>query len=237
LPSFGRSCVIRTPFDYLPALAVRCRGVIHVGANRGQEVDAYAGHRVRHALLVEPLATPFEQLCEAVKPHRHYHAVRALCGARDGEIRIINVASNNGESSSILPPADHLDLHPSVTFDSTETMVAKTLDGLVADFLLARPTFTMGHFDVLVVDVQGAELEVLRGAERTLAAMKVVWCEVAHAELYRGNARFEDVQSYLSERGFKLFWTQINRRLWGDALFVRPEEVGKPREMPLLSGG
>jgi hypothetical protein len=55
------------------------------------------------------------------------------------------------------------------------------------------------------VDVQGAELDVLRGAERSLESARVIETEVEFQELYRGQPLFTDVDRFLRERGFGLW--------------------------------
>lgn len=94
--------------------------------------------------------------------------------------------------------------------------------------------------DYLKMDVQGAELDILRGAERTLASALVVHTEVAFVEMYRGQPLFAEVDAELRRHGFmfhrffgiagrafkpfvkdnKLGET-ISQQLWADAIYVR----------------
>jgi hypothetical protein len=76
---------------------------------------------------------------------------------------------------------------------------------------------------MLVIDAQGYELEVLKGAEQTLRHMKIIYCEVAIIDLYRGGALFHEIHSHLSRE-----WQFVGMDFvdgiakgWGDALFVR----------------
>lgn len=57
---------------------------------------------------------------------------------------------------------------------------------------------------LLKLDVQGYEMEVLRGAERTLEETAVIVCEVNLAPFYRGQATLDALYGFLRERGFKL---------------------------------
>jgi FkbM family methyltransferase len=63
----------------------------------------------------------------------------------------------------------------------------------------------VGAIDVVKVDVQGAELDVLRGAERSLESVRVIETEVEFQELYQGQPLFTDVNRFLRERGFSLW--------------------------------
>jgi FkbM family methyltransferase len=94
--------------------------------------------------------------------------------------------------------------------------------------------------DYLKMDVQGAELDILRGAARALSSVLVVQTEVAFVEMYRGQPLFADVDAELRRHGFmfhrffgiagrafKPFVKDSNlgdtfsQQLWGDAVYVR----------------
>lgn len=64
------------------------------------------------------------------------------------------------------------------------------------------PEITEVHF--LKLDIQGAELDALRGAERLLGSALVVQTEVEFAPLYKDQPLFRDVDAYLHGRGFML---------------------------------
>jgi FkbM family methyltransferase len=61
------------------------------------------------------------------------------------------------------------------------------------------------HVDVLKLDVQGAELEVLQGAERLLPTVRVIEAEVSLNPMYLGQPLFGDVDAFLRSRGFRLW--------------------------------
>jgi len=83
------------------------------------------------------------------------------------------------------------------------------------------------NVDLLKIDIQGAELMALGGAERTLLGVRFEFIEVSFTQLYQGSCIFAEVYDFLRERGFRLlsfkegFPGKDSELLQGDALFAR----------------
>ena len=91
--------------------------------------------------------------------------------------------------------------------------------------------------DFIQIDVQGAELQVLMGAETILQkSVLALVCEVNYSHLYIDQPLFSDVDIYLRSKQFTLFgiynyairraWSPIvsprgGQILWGDATYFR----------------
>lgn len=203
-------------------LGLRCSGVLQVGANVGQEVDAIAGSGAEVAVLVEPLKGPYTALAEKVRGRKGLIAVRCLCSSTTGAIVRFNVASNEGMSSSILEPLAHVDIVPEVSFPGAIELRTIPVDDLIADMALkmSRP---FSRINTMILDVQGAEHLVLQGATRTLRHVHHIYTEVNLGGLYRNDMALDALQQFLSERGFQITWLELSRKGWGDALFTRRE--------------
>jgi Methyltransferase FkbM domain len=61
------------------------------------------------------------------------------------------------------------------------------------------------EFDLLKVDVQGAEIDVLRGGVRTLAGIVAIVIELSLLEYNKGAPLIGEVMRWLAEQGFALF--------------------------------
>ena len=202
------------------------KGVIHIGAHYGgydgEEIKEYVDLEAKRIVLFEPLKENFRVLYKNSekfnlnKIELHNVALGSHCGLIE-----MNVSSNDGQSSSILDPTIHLDAHPEVSFLGKEEVGIKTLD-----------EYNINDCNVMVIDVQGYELEVFKGAEKTLKKVDCIFCEVNNEELYKGTPRVEEIDEYLSQYNFKRVETKWwNNNLWGDALYIK--EKNKLTNFPL----
>ena len=76
-------------------------------------------------------------------------------------------------------------------------------------------------FDVIKLDVQGAELDVLKGAVETLADVKHVILELQVVEYNKGAPLKDEVIAYMDEQGFDCQGIFSNNGPDGDYHFVR----------------
>ena len=84
------------------------------------------------------------------------------------------------------------------------------LDDLVGDDV---------HPDLIKIDVQGYELEVLRGGEKTLARAKAVLIELSLLEINEGTPLLHEVLPFMAERGFLSYdILEVHRRPLDNAM-------------------
>ncbi|MEN9846481.1 MAG: hypothetical protein RIS36_1628 [Pseudomonadota bacterium] len=82
-------------------------------------------------------------------------------------------------------------------------MRAVTLDSLVATKQISKPSF-------LKIEMDGAELKILKGASQALAdSVLGVSVEMSLQPLRHGSSSFDEVRVFLSERGFSMFDMKI----------------------------
>jgi FkbM family methyltransferase len=202
------------------------RGVLQVGASYGQEMREFLENGIQAGVFIEPLPEPFAHLSGVCQQIPNYVAVNTLCTDESGKQYTFHVASNGGQSSSILKPARHLEEFGYVSFDQTTQLTSTTVDQ-VAEFLRANGGgAVVDHIDLLYMDTQGAELKILMGANGTLKNIKYIFTEVMRAELYEGQHSFMQLCAYLDAVGFTLNNMYFNQNHAGDALFIRKDVVG-----------
>jgi FkbM family methyltransferase len=76
-------------------------GVVHVGANLGQEREVYAALGL-DVVWIEPIPEIFAQLKENVQGFPNQLAIEALVTDIDDKEYVFHIANNDGASSSIL---------------------------------------------------------------------------------------------------------------------------------------
>ena len=76
--------------------------------------------------------------------------------------------------------------------------------------------------DILKTDTQGYDLEVLKGAENILESRRIhlVYTEINLSTMYEGQASFDEIYRFLSDRDFTLVSVYELHARWMDCLFV-----------------
>jgi len=172
-------------------------GVIHVGAHLGEERDIYA-KRDLSVFWVEPDPELLPQLEKAIAGYPKQRASRDLLMDADGRKYEFHISSNNGESSSVLEIAGHKEMWANVSYVKTIPLISTTLSALVK-----RAKLDMSQYDSLVMDTQGSELHILKGAVDILDRFKFIKTEVADFELYKDCCRLSDMDQFLAQHHFR----------------------------------
>jgi FkbM family methyltransferase len=199
--------IFKKPYRYLNY----AKGVIHVGANWGQEKDIYSYFNI-NVIWVEPIPEIFNKLKENIHRYPNQQAYQELVSEIDGQEVDFNVSTHDGTASSILDFQDHELLWPEISFEQKIRLKSITLPSL-----LKKYNVDISVYDFLVLDVQGAELLVLKGAQSILQQFRYIQLEAADFIMYRENATIKQISDLLSQIGFE----EIARHT------LAGEEVGK----------
>jgi FkbM family methyltransferase len=182
----------KPPDEYLKGL----NGVIHIGANSGQERDLYLSFDLE-VLWIEPIPEIFNLLVENIKPYLKQKALNYLITDKDNLEYVLHVANNNGASSSILEFRMHKDIWPEVKYERDIRLKSITLPLLLGDSKIE-----CRQYEALILDTQGSELLILRGAAQILPNFKYIKIEVPNFESYSGCCKLTEVGDYLANNGF-----------------------------------
>lgn len=196
---------------------MKVTGVLHVGAHFAEEARDYERHKIDTVYWIEANPDLIPTIETAIKPHRGHRVIEALVYDEDGVELTFNVTNNErGMSSSILPLGSHARVAPQVKYVERKELRTKTIDTLAAEHGIAGVNW-------LVADLQGAEMHMLRGAQRFLTGIDYFMSEINVDELYVGCARLWEMDEWLGDRGFLRVETCMaeNHVGWGDALWIR----------------
>ena len=126
----------------------RSKGLIYVGANTGQELPI-CKHYADKIYAFEPITNP--SVWNQLILHEDYNTYCLNYALTDhNDVMCFHTSSNNFESSSLFEPQERITEFPDVKFTDIIFVKCRRLDHF--------------HFvqfcDVLIMDVQGAELSV-----------------------------------------------------------------------------
>jgi len=196
--------------DIVKKYNMNINGIIHIGAHYGEEIVDYINEGIQNVILFEPLSDNFDILYKNSKNlNANIEAYQVALGSKFGESTMY-VSDNEKQSSSILKPKVHLSHHPDVKFLSKEKVEVHLLD-----------EYDCHNYNFLNMDVQGYELEVLKGGSETLKHIDYVYCEVNRDEVYENNAYVEDLDEYLANYNMGRVETVWSGGIWGDALYIK----------------
>lgn len=200
-----------------PKYGIKPKGVLHVGANVGEEAPVYDELGIQEALFIEANQEIYEKLEDNLLPYynkgREYIAENYCVSDIEGEEVTFHVSNNGSQSSSILELGTHKIAHPEVYYIKDIKMKTTRID----------THLPLDHgLDFLNIDLQGAELKALRGMGDLLHQFKWAYLEVNKAELYKGCPMVEDLDLYLLGFGFYRVETRwCGNNGWGDALYIK----------------
>jgi FkbM family methyltransferase len=190
----GERPIIKRPVN---SFLRKVSGVIHVGANSGQERETYDTHGLR-VFWVEPIPEIFRELQENIREYPGQRAANYLVSDQNGREYQFHVANNKGESSSIFDLKHHKDIWPKIDYERNITLVSMALPAV-----LAAENVDPVLYDALVMDTQGAELLILKGASAVLENFRFIKLEAPDFEAYEGCCQLFEVEDFLSAFGYR----------------------------------
>ncbi len=172
------------------------RTIYDIGANVGTwTLLAKAIYPDAEIHAFEPLARlakPFLENTRGLSSvYRHEVALGAL--PTSAAMKITDFVDASSLLDIAEPSVRHFNLHPS----EEEVVDVVRLDDFVQEERIPSPS-------LIKLDIQGYELEAMRGADQALNAAYAVIVEVSFVEFYRGQSLFHDVVGYLATKRFYL---------------------------------
>jgi FkbM family methyltransferase len=171
----------------------------------------------------EPLQThivAFNKNCTAVADIY----LHPYCAGNTNTTDYINVSSFT-DSSSLLAPTPLEFEHFNIKTESKEKVEVKRLADLINNNTLPVP-------DIIKLDIQGFELEALKGFDEILKSVQYIICEVSFKSYYQDQPLFIDIMNYLALFNFQVFalsyHTPLGAELYQTDVLFKRDNIIKP---------
>jgi FkbM family methyltransferase len=199
---------IRSFLEDVKARGFQPRGIVDVGANRGEWTRlALSVFPATPMLMIEPQEEMEPHLSRMAAEIPNCHYVKAAAGREEGEL--IQTIWEDLAGSSFLPEPDVGKLKTGKQRKTKVTTIDTLLSGAYTGF----------HPDLVKLDIQGFELEALSGAQATFGKTEVFILETSLFEFLPRQPITREAIAFMSDRGYELYdITEYLRRPFDGAL-------------------
>lgn len=178
------------------------KSCIHIGIADWCEIGFEHGKKYNKCIGIEAIPNSYRHAkARADRWNQQfgteYTVLNYLVTNEDGKEYEFNIASNNGHSSSIYPMKEHKEIWKDVKELRKEKLISSRMSTIVKE-----NNINLLDYQVLIVDVQGAELEVLKSFDGNIKHFEMIEVEVSQRELYEGQVLFDELNTYLESMGF-----------------------------------
>lgn len=185
---------------YNNILSDSASGILHIGAHIGQESKFYDSIN-KSVIWIEPIPIIFSELSRNIDLYPRQIAFNYLLGSENKENVDFWISSNNSVSSSIYKLGDDHGWH-GVEMNSSLKLNLVRLDAVFDKNILM-------NYQNWVIDVQGAELDVLIGCGNLIELCQTLLIEVSARNTYEGGSKYTDVRNFLVKLGFAPLWEPL----------------------------
>jgi FkbM family methyltransferase len=196
--------------------------IFDVGAHVGAVAHTYRQYFPQASIhCFEPFPESFERLVSSREGDPRSYCYQKALASRNGTA-FLN-ANRVSDTNSLLATDER-----GASYWGTglyDTLSRVEVETTTADAFCAE--WNIPHVDILKLDVQGAELDVLKGAQQLLARQRIsiIYSEVILCPTYAGQARLHEYLALLDSHGYDLvnLFNPVNnhrRLLQADFLFA-----------------
>ena len=201
-------------FNDLLLLSSKVSGIIHIGAHNLEELPDYLKGNVSKIIWIEANPNKYNLIEERLRKFDNMFLGKFAAG-RKNDVNTLNLA-NNGQSSSLLEFGTHKNSYPDIDYVSKIKVKTKPLDDWLDENFKNK-----NQFNFINIDIQGYELEALKGMPNQLKIAEYVYLEVNFEEVYRGCSQLQDIDNFLIKFNFIRVGLRKTDKGWGDAIYAK----------------
>jgi FkbM family methyltransferase len=170
--------------------------VVDIGANKGQFSLAASEYTDAKIYAFEPLPDPARTFRKVFHDRKNVRLFEYAISDKSGttEMHI----SGKEDSSSLLKIGELQSEH----FPGTQEVGTVQIESAPLINFIASDDLT--ETSLLKLDVQGFELQALKGCQPLLSQFSYIYCECSYIALYEGQALVTEVITFLENSGFQL---------------------------------
>ena len=177
-----------------------CKGIIHMGAHRGGEAAVYDWFN-KQTIWIEANPKIIDDLKDHTSQYINQKVIQALLSDEDNKLENFNISSNDGASSSIFSFGSYKKIHEKIKMTDVMKLKTNTLDTIIK-----KEQINIDKYDFWVVDLQGAELLALKGANEMIKSCKFMYIEISKENIYKNGANWNELNEFLKKRNFIPVW-------------------------------
>jgi FkbM family methyltransferase len=177
------------------------KGVLHLGAHKGEEADIYQwlGKKV---IWIEAIPKVFNQLKDNLYFYSDQEAYCLLLGDMDNIKKIFYISNNDSVSSSLFKFSKNTLDGKYFSEQALKTENEIKLEMSKLDTFVKKNNIDISNYNHWIVDLQGAELLALKGAENSLDFCDTLLIEISKLDIYENGVLWPELKNWLIKRNF-----------------------------------
>lgn len=191
------------------------KGIIHIGAHYAEESTIYARCGTERVLWIEGNPSLLPIIQDNISIYTQNNVFQALLSDTDDDEIIFNI-TNASMSSSILALGTHKELYPDIKVEKELVLYSSRIDTFVKKIKII-----INEYDFVNIDIQGAELLALKGFGDLLDNINYIYTEVNIDNVYEGCPLLDEMDEFLTLKGFQRVELSLKYKSWGDAFYIR----------------
>lgn len=205
-------------------LNIKVENIILVGAWEAAEIKCFLDAGALRAYLFEAEPRAIDMLKQSYGTDLRVKIFEGAVSSQSGLTVKFNVL-NHSSSSLYMPNMEELKkILPDFRVEKEIYVNTITLDSALDPYFKSWNGSKLGN--LMILDIQGGELEALKGAPELLKEIGWIHSEVSTVELYQGQNSLKQLDYFLKQNGF----LRVSKRLYpklnhGDALYFRPNLI------------
>ena len=199
-------------------------GILHLGAHRGSEAEVYNWFG-KNVIWFEAHPETYHHLVDNLYFYKNQIPIQALLTDKDNEKIDFHVSNFDAACSSIYDFTENIKLSK-IWSDRNHKMIKSIkLNSKKLDTFFESSNFKAIDYDHWILDLQGAELLALKGAEKSLIYCKSIYIEVSMKKFYTKGVIWDELKNWLATKNF--YPTRSPEKDEEDILFIKKTDSVK----------